>query len=68
VSFSFVNCLIVERVEVDAVDDGHAHGFVISEKKIKLTFMQIFKKSEYLGNVNNYTMYFTSEQKFYTVG
>ena len=45
VSFSFVNCLIVERVEVDAVDDGHAHRFVISESK-KNQIMQIVKKSE----------------------
>ena len=33
--FSFVNSLIVKGVVVDAVDDGHRHRFVISERKKK---------------------------------
>ncbi len=65
-SFSFVNRLIVERVEVDAVDDGHAHRFVISEIK-KNQIVQIVKKSEYLGIVNNDTSSLLNKT-FYTVG
>jgi ribosomal protein L18 len=56
----------VERVEVDAVDDGHAHRFVISESK-KNQIMQIIKKSEYLGIVNNETTSLLNKKNF-TVG
>jgi hypothetical protein len=56
----------VERVEVDAVDDGHAHRFVISEIK-KNQIVQIVKKSEYLGIVNNDTSSLLNKT-FYTVG
>jgi hypothetical protein len=63
VSFSFVNRLIVERVEVDAVNDGHAHGFVIS-KILKNQIVQIVKKSEYFGIVNNETTSLLNKTNF----